>query len=259
MKMKFNHNSIENKGFTLLELSIALVIMAALSYTLTLGVGVSRDYDKYRENAQYLEKVREALLTFVQTNGYLPCPDASTIPDGEEDRPSGLCKKEEGYLPYKILGVNAKDAWDQPVFYAVNSKADSADINNQLSSAAYFNASIRPNAFFTRLTLPVGLTSGAGNLRICGETATGCSSTTPDANLIESQAIAVVVSYGKNGAQTWKGATLDKAETENRDGNNNFWQATGSEIAGNEFDDQLIWLTGYDVKYALLRSERGLQ
>jgi len=254
------------KGFTLLELSIALVIMAALSYTITLGVGASRDYVKYNENRQYLESVRSALLTFVQTNGYLPCPDTATTPDGIEDRTTNICNDKNGYLPYSMLGVNSKDAWGNPLYYTINSRADisgTKDIATNTESAAYFYNVNAPA--FNKLTKPFGTTKGAGNLTICGEAVTSCTGSTPAVDVIESQAIAVVVSFGKNGANTWAkykvGSvnSLDNAEKENADDDNYFWQSVGSNVSGSEFDDQLIWLTGYDVKYALLRSERGLQ
>ncbi|GAB6070948.1 hypothetical protein JCM30760_20450 [Thiomicrorhabdus hydrogeniphila] len=251
-------NLKKQNGFTLLELSIALMIMAALSYTLTLGVGATRDYDKFTENYEYLQKVRSALLTYVQTNGFLPCPDASTtVPDGVEDRVGNKCGLDAGYLPYKMLGVDAVDAWGQPLFYGINTNTNTADVDDVSKSAAYFNIAGSPA--FTKDTLPIGLTSGVGNLKICGESATSCSATTPTANLIEGQAIAVVVSYGKNGAETWGSAVLDAKEGENRGNNNYFWQSRGSDVAGDAFDDQLVWLTGFDVKYALLISERGLQ
>ena len=83
--------------------------------------------------------------------------------------------------------------------------------------------------------------------------------------MLECAAIEVVVSFGKNGADTWAKYNagtenlLDAAEKENADDDNYFWRSNGSNVAGQEYDDQLIWLTGYDVKYALLKSEPGLQ
>jgi hypothetical protein len=80
---------------------------------------------------------------------------------------------------------------------------------------------------------------------------------------LEENAIAVIVSFGENGSATWNaintGATgasigLDAAEAENMDGDQDFWQAVGSQREGKKFDDKLFWLQGSDVKYAIISS-----
>ena len=267
--MKVKKRYKVSKGFTLLEVSIALAIVAFLSYTITLGVKATRDFDRYAENKQLLDNVRTSLLTFAQSNGYLPCPDSDTTPDGVENRTGNVCNDKNGFLPYQMLGIDPNDAWDQPLYYTINERADvsgTQQIDLPAESASFFNNTAAP--VFNTLTKPVGLTSGAGNISVCGEDVTAsCTSSTADADVIELKAIAVVVSFGKNGADTWAKvasgptavALLDAAEEENADDDNFFWQAIGSNVTGQEFDDQLVWLTGYDVKYALLRSDRGLK
>ena len=263
------NKKINNKGFTLLEVSIALVILAFLSYTITLGVKATRDYDAYSENKVYLENVRVALLTFVQSNGYLPCPDTDSTMDGVENRTGGVCTSKNGKLPYKMLGVAQGDAWGEVLYYSVNNKADNTaaplPIDDPVESASYFNNTSAP--LFTLNTEPVGVTKGGGNYSVCSENSTSanCETSTCPSHMLECAAIAVVVSFGKNGADTWAKYTagnvnlLDSAEKENADDDNYFWKSNGSNVSGQEYDDQLIWLTGYDVKYALLKSERGLQ
>lgn len=257
-------------GFSLLELAIALVIIGILSYTISLGVQSSRDYDKYAQNAHYLEEVRSGLLTFAQSNGYLPCPD--TDGSGVENRTAGVCSGRVGQLPFQMIGVNRVDSWNNPLYYAINERADTSGVQEiadatGIAPATYFNSASAP--LFNFNTLPVAQTHGGGNLTVCGETlalpaslalpSNTCAAGTLDADKIEITAIAVVVSFGKNGAETWAGQTLGYAETENFDGDTNFWKAQGTNVSGQSFDDQLIWLTGFDVKYALIRSERGLQ
>jgi len=264
---RLNHKRFM-KGFTILEMVIALSIIAFLSYTITLGVKSTRDYDKYQQDRLYLDDVRVALLTFVQSNGYLPCPDSDATPDGVENRAGNVCNEKNGFLPYKMLGVSAKDAWNQPLYYAINPQADLAgtqSIGIASESASYFSKTDAPK--FTLLTEPVGTTDGSGNINICGETTVGSCSGTGNATAsekIERRAIAVVLSFGINGAETWARFPIAQqhytlAEDENIDGDDFYWKATGSNATNTFFDDQLVWLTGYDVKYALLRSERGLQ
>ena len=257
-------------GFSLLEMSIALVIIGILSYTISLGVQSSRDYDKYVQNAGYLEDVRQGLLTFVQSNGYLPCPD--TDGSGTENRTADVCSGRVGQLPFQMIGVNRVDSWNNPLYYAINERADTSGVQEIADAtgsapATYFNSVSAP--LFNLNTLPIAQTHGGGNLTVCGETlalpaslalpSNTCAAGAADADKVEITAVAVVVSFGKNGTETWAGQTLGYAETENFDGDTNFWKAQGTNVEGQSFDDQLIWLTGFDVKYALISSERGLQ
>lgn len=263
-------------GFSILEIVIALSILGILALTINSGVGVTRDYDKYQENKLRMEQIRTALLTFVQVNGYLPCPDTNGTPNGIENRATvgtdNACNRWRGQLPYQMLGVPQNDVWGSPYYYAVNNRADKngvVDIGNSGRPASFFNNQLVTIGTWDVpiFTTDTGLTpfSIAGNLTVCGETASVCvnnNTTTPASQKIErNTAVAVVVSYGKNGKETWAGETLGNAETENFDNDAMFWQFLGSnnDETGQFFDDQLIWLTGNDVKSAMLKTERGLR
>lgn len=257
----------ENKGFTLLEISIALAIIGFLSYSLAVGVTSIRDFDDSTEERRNLENIRTSMLTFVQSNGYLPCPDTDSVADGVENRTGGVCDDKNGKLPYQMLGTSPVDEWEQPFYYAINNKADlggTVEISDTDKSASYFNNQTPP--LFTLSTPPVGVDTGSGNYSVCGEVVTStCASTTPDASKIELAAIAVIISFGKNGAETWAKRTADTLNTlsapeeENADDDNYFWKAVSSHVVGSEFDDQLVWLTGYDLKYAVIKSGSGIQ
>ncbi len=261
------NNFSRSQGFSLLEISIALAIIGFLSYTLAVGVTSTRDFDDSTENRRSLENIRASMLTFVQSNGYLPCPDTDTVADGVENRTAGVCNAKNGKLPYQMLGVAAVDQWEQPFYYAVNNKTDlsgTVEIADPTKSASYFSDITPP--LFTLSTPPVAVDPGSGNYSVCGEVVTTtCDGATADADKIEITAIAVIISFGKNGAETWaKRAagtinTLSAAEQENADDENYFWKARGSNVVGQYFDDQLVWLTGYDLKYALVKSGRGIQ
>lgn len=255
------------KGFSLLEISIALALIGFLSYSLAVSVTSMRDFEDATEDRRSLENIRTSLLTFVQSNGYLPCPDTDSVADGVENRTGGVCDGKNGKLPYQMLGSPPVDEWDQPFYYAINNKADlsgAVEIFDATKSASYFSNQTPP--LFTLSTPPVAVDPGSGNYSVCGEiVTTSCASATPDAGKIEIAAIAVIISFGKNGEETWaKRAagtinTLSSAEQENADDDNYFWKAVGSRVIGSDFDDQLVWLTGYDLKYALIKSGRGIQ
>jgi len=252
-------NHTQQSGFSLLELSIVLTIIGVLLYGVTGVLNKIEDFDEYAQNRVFMEEVHDAYLTFVQVNRFLPCPDIDG--DGREDRVTSAeqaCKKEEGAVPFLDLGVSRKDVWDNPLYYAVNNKADSSDVLNADNSASYFNNLTAPLAGFDYETPPFGSDDGAGNYNICNETATSCEGSTSTANVIEFSAVAVVISFGKNGAETWAGNPDGAAEIENADDDNYFWQGQGSNVSGQGFDDQLFWLTGYDIKYAVIRSGADL-
>jgi len=250
------------KGFSLLELVIALTIFVVLMIATVNVVKTLREYDHLLENERYMTSVKGAFMTFVKVNQFLPCPDTDADADGKENRegaPNFECTSEEGKVPFLDLGVPAVDAWNQPLFYAINNEADSSvGIVKPLASARYFNRALAPA--FTLNTWPIGESGSVGNYRICGEEAASCSSSTTADGLLEAAAIAVVVSFGENGAVTWSAINsgtnigLDDAEAENMDGDQNYWQAIGSLREGKAFDDQLFWLLGDDLKYAIMSS-----
>ena len=259
---------LSQKGFSLLEVVIALMIFIILMVVSVDVLKNTREYDHLLENQHYMNEVKNAFITFVKVNGFLPCPD--TDGDGKENRegaPDFECTFARGTIPFLELGVPATDVWHQPLLYAVNERTDTSgvlEITNPLESASYFNNQSAP--VFDWNTLPIGVIPDGGNYRICGELTNmtaGCSSATSNAELLEASAIAVVLSFGENGNVTWNaintnasGASigLDEAEIENMDGDQDYWKAVGSQREGQKFDDSLFWLLGTDIKYAIVSS-----
>ncbi|WP_127471242.1 type II secretion system protein [Thiomicrorhabdus aquaedulcis] len=246
-------------GFSLLEISIALAILGVLTYGLANTTHTGRNFDQYAQNRLVLDDIKLALLTFVQVNGYLPCPDSDA--DGRENRATAgnfQCTVSKGRLPYLELGVAPTDAWQQPFYYAVNHVADNdaATINSVAESASYFSNQGGNDPVFGFNTPPFGSKTGTGNYTVCAQTAAACNGSTAGGDTVEQVAIAVVISFGVNGQETWSGATLNTFETENIDNDNYFWVAADNNAS--LFDDQLIWLTGYELKHAIIRTGRFL-
>ena len=79
---KLNKHGIKKRsGFTLVELSVVLAIVAVLaigSATLFTEQKVNIEHDLSEGN---LKTVKTALLSFVEKNNYLPCPDANVKGD----------------------------------------------------------------------------------------------------------------------------------------------------------------------------------
>lgn len=138
--MHIKHN--KSSGFSLLEVSIALVILGIL---LAYSGGLFElmySTDRVQTQQQHIQKVNSALRNFLAVNSFLPCPDTGN--DGKEDR-NGIdnaCAEYEGYLPYKDLGVSQFDAWEHEYYYRVNANATNSNaVRNVCQSASVFGVS----------------------------------------------------------------------------------------------------------------------
>ncbi|MGI9228689.1 MAG: type II secretion system protein [Gammaproteobacteria bacterium] len=103
------------KGFTLLELSMVLLITTLFLTTTLAPLGSGGDGKRRARVTVELEQIREAMLGFVMINGYLPCPATETDPaDDKYGIEADKCNNDsstEGYLPWRTLGVKATDPW----------------------------------------------------------------------------------------------------------------------------------------------------
>lgn len=196
------------RGFTLTELAVVLVIVALLIGGMLMPLSAQQDFRYVTDTQKQLSDIGEALLGFAASHAatdgkpYLPCPD--TDGNGTENRSGNACANQEGTLPWADLGVGRQDAWNNAFRYRV--------------TAGFSN-----NA--TGFTL-----SSAGDLRVCdiNTCATVLATTLP----------VVFVSLGKNGA----GATTNADELENTDADTDFVQHTQTDgTAG--FDDMVVWLS----------------
>lgn len=247
------------RGFSLLEISLALVLFGFVLLTLSKFTNDIKDFNRVQDNKVYLNEIREAVITYVQVNGYLPCPDSDL--DGDEDRVTGSveCTNDNGAVPYLDLGFSPTDEWFSNLYYAVNKEVEvNADMTDNTHSASYFHNDT--TSTFNLNTPPIGGNNGDGNIVICGPETAVCNDTTAADAIIEPAAVAVIVSFGENGTETWAArasgdvVNLSAVEQENIDLDNNtenvyyFWNSPSAS------DDQMTWITGYDVKHAILKT-----
>ena len=105
-------------GFSLLELAIALMIVALLLGGMLNPLGAALETKQRARAELQLERIREALTGFAMINGYLPCPATTTDPNsdryGLEDAACDSDPAAEGYLPWRTLGVPETDPWGLP-------------------------------------------------------------------------------------------------------------------------------------------------
>jgi len=105
----------KEKGFTLIEIAIVMVIIGLL-----MGGGVSifrvlNERKTRNYTIDYLREVKEALITYADIHGALPYADSDTPCDGYLN--DGEC---DGYIPYLDIGVQPKDSWSRNLKYVVN-------------------------------------------------------------------------------------------------------------------------------------------
>jgi len=103
------------KGFTLIEIAIVMVIIGLLA-----GGGISilkllTERKARNENMDYLQQTKETILSFANINGRLPRPD--TNGDGQEDACANPCV---GLLPFINLNIAPTDAYQRGVKYEIS-------------------------------------------------------------------------------------------------------------------------------------------
>jgi prepilin-type N-terminal cleavage/methylation domain-containing protein len=227
------------RGFTLIEMAIVLVIITILIGGLAVPLSAQIQARRISETNKTLEEAREAIIGYAMTHQvmvdhdfnpatpdiarpYLPCPDSDAVPDGIENRDAAtkLCTQDVGLFPWVTLGTASQDAWGNRLRYASKPELTRADTG------------------FSSTTAP------AGWYEVCS--AHACAS--PD---VAADVPVVLVSHGANGwgAHNINGNTLAAPtganEQENLDADNRYVSRAPSkpDDASGEFDDLTTWLS----------------
>jgi prepilin-type N-terminal cleavage/methylation domain-containing protein len=208
------------QGFTLIEMAIVLVILGLLLGGVLSPLAARQEQTRRDENAELLEKAREALIGFALVNERLPCPDTDapgSATSGQENAPCGSLPSDfhADRLPWVTLGVVGEhDAWGAPdeIRYAVN------------------------GAFTTSFTLS---TAGTGNGVInIHNTAASCGTAN---NMVAMNVPALIWSTAKTDYASQAPARVDEAENDDDDRCYVYREYSG--LNNQEFDDQMVWLS----------------
>ncbi len=219
------------RGFTLVELAVAIFIIALLLGSILVPLATQIEQRQVNETQKTLDEIRDALMGFASANGYLPCPDlqvGASANDGAEDRVAGICSanvgggRAAGNLPWATLGIANQDVWGNRFRYTVMSAFA------QSAPATVFGAST------------------ASDLRVCPSAA--CTGGTE----LVTDAVAVVISHGKNGLGAISAATnaanmapVATDELENTDNDRDAVSRIQSNVEATAFDDIVVWLPRY--------------
>jgi prepilin-type N-terminal cleavage/methylation domain-containing protein len=247
-------------GFTLLEVLVALVVVALLASGLAMPLATQLQQRRTEEARRQLDEAKEALLGFAAAHGRLPCP-ASATSRGEEsfatggDATNGACSNfHDGFLPAGMLGLAPldgegylRDPWGSPrnrIRYAV--------FGAGLAVNGVVNPLTRSNGM-QAATLP-GLGAASHYLFICasaaGVTAGGCGAAT---NQLTRRAAFVLLSLGPNAVEDPPPAS---DEARNVDGDAVYVSRDAGSGNANAFDDILYWVPVHLVASRLLAAGR---
>lgn len=115
---------MKNKGFTLVEMAVVLVIMSAVSGLLLSGLNVFMTHTRSATTHARQVAIKSALIAYLRDNKHLPCP--ATKADGA----AGDCTSLSGTLPYRELSIpqdEALDAWGNHFTFVVTKDWTVAD------------------------------------------------------------------------------------------------------------------------------------
>lgn len=243
-------------GFTLIELSIVVMIMGLVLGGLAVPLAAQRENARLRDAEAQLKMLSTALTGYALVNGSLPCP-ASPGSNGSSDVAGGACSLQHGFVPATTLGLSGNrnddnlllDPWGGALRYSVSN----ADVDTDGLWDFTTPGELRD----------VGIAQLSPDLAVCSS-ATGASGNAcgSAATTLTSQAPAVVYSLGKD----WPDfSSPDQVEnvggsvsggpsgSSYRIATNPVFVARGkSEIAGGEFDDVVVWLSPVSLYHGLV-------
>jgi len=122
------------RGFSLVELSIVILIMGLLLGGLMMPLSAQRENARLRDGKEQLQTIRDAIEGFVLINGYLPCP-ATPASNGYSSTATGGCGEQHGFVPATTLDLNGRrnadnlllDPWGSPLRYSVSNSDSDGD------------------------------------------------------------------------------------------------------------------------------------
>lgn len=223
-------------GFSLIELSIVLVVSGLLLRSAIQPLPQLRESAQRKQSLAQLQSVKRALLGYVIHTGTLPCPLST---DSLYDT-SDQCQVREGYVPAAQLGVLGAidstgavlDVWGRPLRYIV-SQADHPELGLQGKADWSTPGEIAA----------IGLPHLQADLRLC-LTTKACSKR----NLRADQLVAIVISDGADNSE-------NGAQQENQDGDTDFVLRAYTQTEEDKFDDMLITFSRSDMAYWLLQTD----
>ena len=174
--LPMNKPRVCSQGFTLVELTVVLIIVSLLLGGLLIPLSAQQDVRQLADTEKQLAETRDALIGYAQINGRLPCPAADAGGLENRDLVSRQCASLFGFLPWVNLGTRPTDPWGRLIRYRVSNEFAQSGVNG---------------------TDPTLTTNSAAQLRIQGHNADGSYSDLT--NDVPREVVFAILSHGKNG------------------------------------------------------------
>ena len=225
---KSTYSLSPQRGFSLLEMAIVMVIVSTLLGGLLISLSQTQEMNNRTDAEDTIENIVDALYGFAQANGRLPCPATPASGGVEDPVGGGNCNWEYGFVPASTLGLSG----------GVN--VDGLLTDKWLSAYRYSVTTSNANAFTT-----VGGMQG-----VVG----GISALTPDLQVCDSAACttitatgvpAVVMSLGADWTNFTSANEVENSGERTRNGYrlpNDLIFVSSSYIEGT-FDDLITWMS----------------
>ncbi len=233
-------------GFSLVELSVVILIMGLLLGGLMAPLSAQRESARLKDARDQLQAVQSAIEGFALANGHLPCP-ATPSSNGVVSLAPGACAVQHGFVPATTLGLNGQrnadnlllDAWGSPLRYSVSASDANAD-----GTWDFVTVGEMRNVTLPLLQPDIVVCSTAA-----GSSPSACAGA---AETVVDGATAIVFSLGKDWSTFTSADQLENVGTILGGGpsGNNYRVAADrvfvdrgrSDMTGAEYDDLLLWL-----------------
>ena len=286
---------LRQSGFSLVELSIVLLVMGLLLGGLVVPLAAQRDNARLKDGQELLESVQASIEGFALVNGFLPCP-ATPSSAGYSATSGGACTLQHGFVPATTLNlVGARnednlllDPWGSPIRYSVSA----SDVDGNGNWDFTFPGEMQAITMQTLMPdLVVCATSSGSSATACGSASVTLADQSP----------AVIYSLGKDWRSFSSADQLENVGDTVSGGPPGGGPPGGgppgggppgggppgggppgggppgggppggsyqvaqdqvfvlrglSEASGNEFDDQLVWLSANALYHALVEAGR---
>ena len=249
----------EPRGFTLVELMVALLVLTVALSALAIPLAAQLHARRLEDARRQLDEARDALLGFAVAHGRLPCP-ATEASRGQEQfaaggsAADGACETfHGGLLPAAALGLSpldgegfARDPWgsrSNRLRYAVWGGGEINGVRNALTRTEGLRAASL-----------AGLGAAPHYLYVCASGARadagGCG---PAASQLTRRAAAVLVAPGANAVRA---PAAGSDEARNQDGDAVFVSREASTAPEDPFDDLVQWLPIHLVAHRMVSAGR---